>query len=274
MPLQKRPLPEPDIARALFPAQYPYPHFQDAARVPFDVEGSSFSRANAWWLAEASLLSYWDVDAIKAVVAGIQSEATVHALTEGDSEGFVASFATFAIVAFRGTESTSLNDLFTDVRALRRPWRHGGRVHDGFLAAFDDVWPMVLGHIPKDRPTWFTGHSLGGALATLAADRFVNDRGTNGYGGVYTFGSPMVGDRDFVDGFNRRHGAKSFRVVNDQDGVPTLPPAIWGFRHVNEEHYVGDDDPISALVEKIVDHTPSRYAVLAWNKLVGEPGET
>ncbi len=87
-------------------------------------------------------------------------------------------------------------------------------------------------------------------------------------GGVYTFGSPLVGDRRFVDGFNSRVGNRSFRFVNDQDAVTRVPPPLVGYRHVNTEHFVGANDPTLSLSEPLIDHTPRRYAVLAWNAFV------
>jgi hypothetical protein len=67
------------------------------------------------------------------------------------------------------------------------------------------------------RPVWFTGHSLGAALATLAAHRCATTAG------IYTFGSPRVADQGFASNFNNRFAGKSFRIVNGTDVVTTIP---------------------------------------------------
>ena len=274
MSLTRRPLPPPDIGRVLFPASYDYPHFLDAAQAPFEVSAGAFSRANAWWAAEAALLTYWDNAAVKNTIESVSGKKdTATNFSVKNVEGYIASFDAFSIVAFRGTEATSIADVLTDVKIAKDDWDYGGEVHKGFLEAFRNAWRVVPSEIPRDRPVWFTGHSLGGAIATLAADAFVKGERSTQYGGVYTFGSPLVGDRAFVDGFNARHAGESFRVVNDRDGVPHVPPRLAGYRHVDEEHFVGVSVPDAPpVLEALIDHTPSRYSILCWNAMVDETG--
>ena len=58
MPLQKKPLPRPSLSLVLHPeGNRDYKHFEDAAEVPFENGASTMSRANAWWLADSSLLA-------------------------------------------------------------------------------------------------------------------------------------------------------------------------------------------------------------------------
>ncbi len=77
-----------------------------------------------------------------------------------------------------------------------------------------------------------TGHSLGAPLATYyVAENALVDKIRNPV--LYTFASPRVGDRDFVDVFNSL-GLTSWRIVNKPDIVPRLPPALF-FQHVNAE---------------------------------------
>jgi kumamolisin len=78
-----------------------------------------------------------------------------------------------------------------------------------------------------------TGHSLGGALATLyAMENAHTDEIRNPL--LCTFASPLVGDATFGSVFNAL-GLTSWRIVNEPDLVPRLPPEILGFRHVDAE---------------------------------------
>jgi triacylglycerol lipase len=266
----KKPLPPPTLERVLKPANDSYDHFEHGAELPFDAGATSFSRLNAWWLADAALLAYWPAAEVERRFqnAGFTK---VQPFGRKNTQCFVASNDAVAIVTFRGTEPDALQDLLTDIEIVLDPWKAPGeRTHHGFQDALDVVWSDLRDHLTAlgPRPLWFTGHSLGAALATLAGDRLLLECGIQP-GGIYTFGCPLVGERVFVDGFNLRHRDRSFRFVNDRDGVPTLPPRQIGYRHVNDERLIGFDDAnVFDFAETIIDHTPRRYAVLAWNGLV------
>ncbi|MCX5893209.1 MAG: lipase family protein, partial [Deltaproteobacteria bacterium] len=91
-------------------------------------------------------------------------------------------------------------------------------MHRGFQAALDEVWERLHDYLEGKenarRTVWFTGHSLGAALATLAASRYGKVRG------LYTFGSPRVGDLDFKQAFL----VPTYRFVNHDDLVTRVPP--------------------------------------------------
>jgi len=100
---------------------------------------------------------------------------------------------------------------------------------------------VLRGIIPGDGKgytVFLTGHSLGGALATLcAADVRVRMRGASVV--MYNFGSPKVGNAEFVSKYNRLV-PESFRVVNDADVFARLPrnkgigsvPGLTNYYHV------------------------------------------
>ena len=163
-----------------------------------------------------------------------------------------------AVVAFRGTETKKLRDIITDARLAPRAFNTerapaagllgfdptAPAVHDGFLEAFDSVRPRVLtalddavGGIASGGAGWrvfVTGHSLGGALATLFAAELASSvaSGRRRFEEVamYNYGSPRVGNRAFVEQYNALV-PHSVRVVNGSDAVPTVP-ALLGYRHV------------------------------------------
>ena len=135
----------------------------------------------------------------------------------------MASTDTLAIVGFRGTEITHLEDDLSDAEAKLVVWSTGGRVHQGFAGALESVWQPLQAYLASLRreAVWFTGHSLGAALATLAAVRWKSLGGD--VGGVYTIGSPRVGDGEFADTFEPALSGRCFRYVNGNDGVTQNP---------------------------------------------------
>ncbi|WP_159396851.1 lipase family protein [Sorangium cellulosum] len=94
---------------------------------------------------------------------------------------------------------------------------------------------------------YITGHSLGGALAVLAAALLYAQADAGVFGrdrrqvrswirGVYTYGQPMVGDAAFAS-MNGDLGKKLFRHVYRRDIVPRLPPRIMGdFMHFGQQY--------------------------------------
>jgi hypothetical protein len=81
----------------------------------------------------------------------------------------------------------------------------------------------------------FTGHSLGAALATLLAGIKTPDA-------LYTFGSPLVGDPDFVATLG---GVKNFRYVDCCDIVTRIPPEGLGYAHLGQPHYIAQDRSVN-----------------------------
>ena len=63
-----------------------------------------------------------------------------------------------------------------------------------------------------------TGHSLGGAIATI----FAADLISIGYDNtiIYTFGAPRVGNSQFTDWFWKYHKGVHFRVTQKRDPIP------------------------------------------------------
>jgi pimeloyl-ACP methyl ester carboxylesterase len=146
------------------------------------------------------------------------------------------------VVAFRGTDEAQ--DVCRDLRFSFRRSPVGGEVHGGFLLAWEAVRGEVMerishAHEREKKRVLVTGHSLGGAIATLAHAQ-ARTRGI--LTDCYTFGAPRVGDRDFVARY-RRAGLNElhYRMVMEGDPVPALPPAWLGFRHVGTEVYASSE---------------------------------
>jgi triacylglycerol lipase len=140
-----------------------------------------------------------------------------------------------AVVVCRGTEPHELNDLRADLKLGLVLAETVGRVHRGFKCEVDDLWPRLeQALVNNTRPLWFTGHSLGGAMAAICAGRCKLSYIRSNPRALYTFGSPRIGTRRYV---NHVH-LEAFRWVNNNDIVPRLPPSWLGYRHKGQEVYL------------------------------------
>ena len=108
-----------------------------------------------------------------------------------------------------------------------------GLVHRGFDRAFDAVSEQVTQALAARgaQPVLITGHSMGAALAVIAADHLLSEENLRATA-VYAFGMPRVGDEDFSVRYNDTLGANTYRLVHGDDIVATVPPSRLGFRHV------------------------------------------
>ncbi len=127
------------------------------------------------------------------------------------------NFAGMFVIAFRGTEADSVQDIKTDISAPLVQAPGGGRIHKGFLSAYKLVEDLLIEDIKQagEKPIYITGHSLGGALA-MVATRYI---GKDSIGATYTFGCPRVADDTFYNNIK----TPVYRVVNAADGVTRIP---------------------------------------------------
>jgi hypothetical protein len=149
-------------------------------------------------------------------------------LDRSGSQGFIAENETTVVVAFRGSEPEDPTDLFSDGEFPFTPWSAGGKVHHGFADAFRLLWDEVSSDLPPGKRLLFTGHSLGAALATLAST-------LQRPAGLYTFGSPRVGDADFVRAADQ---VDHSRYVDCCDAVCLVPPESFGYRHCGRRAFI------------------------------------
>ena len=137
------------------------------------------------------------------------------------TQAILVSYGNFIVLAFRGTEAMSIKDIRIDLDAKTTQCETGGKIHSGFKEAFEevalDIQKTLNEDTLKDKPLFITGHSLGGALATIAAKKLSHK---GGIAACYTFGSPRVGNDEWIADIK----VPIYRVVNAADCVTMLPP--------------------------------------------------
>lgn len=165
------------------------------------------------------------------------------------------------VLAFRGTEPSEFSDITADLNAFPDRANNGhGWVHNGFQTEVDKVWKDILPLLDNANGKQFfiTGHSLGGAMATIATSRLA-DR----VDALYTYGSPRAGTKSFVKSFAH---VPHYRHVNNNDIVPKVPFAFMGYRHHSRPRYINYYGHIrpSTYWQRVKDQWRGR--VRAWQK--------
>ncbi len=152
------------------------------------------------------------------------------------------------IVACRGTEVKQFSDVKADLSISKTTVAHG-KLHIGFNHYVDKVWrPIMALAQHTQKKVWFTGHSLGAAMATIMAYRFATDDTLPTPAGLFTYGSPRVGNRTFINYFNTLP-FPHHRWVNDGDIVTKIPFAPW-FYHCGTMHHIDESGYVTPFYEK------------------------
>jgi len=287
----------------MIPPYLDYVYFSDCDQLPFRYDSTSFDMINAWWLIEASTLAYAEPDFAIEIFKKKAGFQEIEFLSDKTTQCFVVSSDKFVIIAFRGSEAWTLEkgsdlnrviaDWVANFNFLPERWEQGGNVHRGYKTALDEVWDNLEAYLSDLQKThrkfWFTGHSLGAALALLAAHRYGNVQG------VYTYGSPRLGDEEFKKSCH----VNAYRFVNNSDIVTKVPPSGM-YYHVGELKFIDGDGIIrdttnrgerrsddiqdklndifnaigqkrkslaEILLEPIINHVPTLYATHIWNNL-------
>lgn len=193
----------------------------------------------------------------------------LHTINKDSVQGFITKSnhpdptqTTFIVVAFRGSEK-EVNDWLTNANAKPNPISSDELVHSGFYKAFKSVEKEIRNCLKQHSgiPVYFTGHSLGGALA-LISSRMINPIENTG---CYTFGAPRVGNYNFF--FSLK--TPVYRIVNSADIVPRVPPGIiitilfyWLFKGLYKLTKVKLFDSALGFIDKLKDyrhHGDQRY---------------
>lgn len=136
------------------------------------------------------------------------------------------------------------------------------RFHRGFMMAYFAVRQQLLEAMDKfvGQRVIVTGHSLGGALATIAALDIQYNLGNKRDLSfeVYTFGAPRVGNQAMVESYNGRI-ANSHRFIYGWDIVTRIPRTWQGFDHVAQAIQLGSRWTWQVLSRRFSDHSIDGY---------------
>lgn len=285
-----KPLPEKwELNKLLLPAKQ-YKYFDRWQQHPFQANSHEHSAVNAWWLAECALLAYETEAVVKNTLKDVEQfskegDLNFQWLNNESTQGFILEADDFILLSVRGTEFYSYQDItkdpmkiFSIVKDLRadaklnlRPLPDQGnndiQVVQGFYTEFNNIRIQVENFIASaNKPIWLTGHSLGACIVTLMAFY----QGQKKIAGIYTYGSPCIGNQNFANEFNRRElNRLCFRYVNGNDLVAKALPfwrTLFGFPKFK---HVGIEKKLASrwmflnrfMPLDMVDHAPIYYAL-------------
>jgi len=206
----------------------------------FDPSVAGFEIANARaliWLSQLAYEAHRDltIDTVSrewgftTAVPFIQEKTGLNGNFE--TCGLVAERADAVILAFAGTDPGIWQNLATNIDIPLDP---ATDTHQGFQLAVQaarmQIGQAVLRSQQSQKPLFITGHSLGAALAALAA-QMASAAGTPPHA-VYVFGMPRTGGLRFQAGYDASLGALTYRLVYGVDLVARVPPSSLMFHHV------------------------------------------
>ena len=203
---------------------------------------------NAYWMARLSNEIYTKVKGggnipdEEAILESLQSDdvrfSSVLAIEEGNTEAALIVHKDYLCMVFRGTDE--YKDWIDNIN-MSPVEELFGEFHEGFWNAIKAVWADLDQKYQeefekKKRPLFMTGHSLGGAMATIAAARLVDvDKPLTS---VYTFGQLRAMMQSTARIFNGECKARFFRFQNDNDIVTRVPLRKMRYDHVGNILYI------------------------------------
>ena len=237
---------------------------------------------NAYWMARLSKEVYEKTseddespneEKILKNLQGCDSNfISVHGANKNSAQAALIEHEEFLCMAFRGTDE--LADWLDNINAFSTK-KLFGEFHRGFFKSVEDVWEPIDDKFrelqgQKKRPLFITGHSLGGAMATIAAAKFIHE--DKPFTSVYTFGQPRALTRDTARIFNMECSSRFFRFHNNNDLVTRVPARLMGYSHVGSYFYISKEKKICQDVGrwfKFVDSVSGAFEAAKKEKFDG-----
>lgn len=188
-------------------------------------------------------------DSASTLVEAVIAPGAVFGLVGNNSDPAVKT----AFVSFRGTLTPAeWMDNLDIATTPYRPVANFGEVHMGWMTLYETIRQSLASNLAEAcagcDQLLVTGHSLGAALAVLAAPDILRNMPPNLEPKVTTFGGPRPGLHDFAAAFNMTIES-CFRVVNQIDVVPHLPLSFpWlPYEHVGVGVAVDSGGPVDQV---------------------------
>jgi hypothetical protein len=149
------------------------------------------------------------------------------------------------VLVFEGSQDEK--DLLIDLKFVKLvPYKQHptAKVHSGFWNAYTSIREEIHTLISsKDITSLFvTGHSLGGALATLASLDIIEERLLANISMV-SIGAPRVGNPEYASIYSSLMGSNSyFRLTHALDPIVHLPYLSLDYKHISHEIYYPHDN--------------------------------
>lgn len=192
---------------------------------------------NSYWMARLASLSYEkDSERILGILqnGNLQNEdgdsrfIAVHPFNKGSSQAILVEHENYYCIAFRGTDEGFdwLDNIsFYPTKGF----------HRGFLRSIDRIWDEIYSQYKsckskKSKPLFLTGHSLGGAMAVIAATKL--DEKKENFWNIYTFGQPRVLRPTKAEDFDIKYRSLYFRFNFNEDIVTRVPTRKGGYIHI------------------------------------------
>lgn len=279
---------------------------------------TTLDSGNAYWMARLASVAYIKKDDpegspdVAKILADLKQEdpkfSSVTGFSKNSSQAILVEHEDFFTMAFRGTDELgdwldNFDLIVTPVLLLVEGEKLDGYFHKGFWKATEDIWEPLLAKYQqfqqqdrdkqkdlkqkKVRPLFLTGHSLGGAMATIAATKLIHQ--DLPFISTYTFGQPRTMTHNTARIINGKAENRFFRFQNNNDMVTRAPARAVGYSHVGSFVYISEDKSlhndigwwyrfldsaegvIKAIPKKgldgVEDHSMSDYlqAVESWN---------
>ncbi len=179
---------------------------------------------------------------------------TIQSFRHENFRAFIVRKASDTLVVVGGPVLTGWQEFQEMLDQPGIPAESVGKVHPVFKAVADHLWPEIEGALETNElPLWFTGYSLGAAVAHVMANRCLTSYIKSEPSGLYTFGSPRIGCRKYVNYATINHQ----RWVYHHDGVPSRPPLRLGYQHggqlmhIDVYHRINAHTPWQAATERL-----------------------